>query len=713
MAYLVWKTNDGKTHSYTLTGKETLIGRDPGCAILLDDERASRRHCSILQVEKSFILQDLGSRNGTRVDHKLVSRSVLHDGSKITVGKITLEFLAVDESKNIPLFYRTNWQLPEDWSLVEAVVDASLNPTDTVLAQQNRDTPLISSGEEKEFDILRRSHNQLQSFYKISSLLGEIRDEKELLVKLLEEVFQIFPVEQGFIFLRDRQTGAMMPVAARRLTDKKTKALRDTPPVRKQQSPSKSKLPERKIVISQSILEQVIRDKKAVLIRDAGLDERFAGAQSIVTVQLQSAMCVPFISKGEVIGVIQVATFSQKNAFTEEDLRLLTVICNQTAIWLENIQLFGESQRKVTELSSLFEIGKAISANLYLDKVLELIMQKSLELIQAESGSLMLLDDDKQALKIKASVGLSKEIVESVRWKMGDGIAGWVAKHEQPLLLKDKITDTRFVGFKRAENVKDALSVPLIIGGEGGVQKVIGVLNANNKIGDKTFDSADLHLLSAFATHAAIAIENARLYSSLNNMYLNTVKGFASAIEARDPYTRGHCDRLSGYALALGKELGMTPHELEALRGASLLHDVGKIGIKEEILQKGIALSPEEYENMKRHPVIGKQILESIPAMKDILPLIYHHQERFDGTGYPDGLAGDDIPFGARIIAVVDAFDAMTSNRPYRKQLPLQKAIDELKKNAGTQFEPLIVEKFVELIQIKGWSETQEYSLEF
>ncbi len=190
---------------------------------------------------------------------------------------------------------------------------------------------------------------------------------------------------------------------------------------------------------------------------------------------------------------------------------------------------------------------------------------------------------------------------------------------------------------------------------------------------------------------------------------LNVALALTQAVEAKDAYTEGHLHRVSGYAVAVGGRLGLRGHELEMLHFASLLHDIGKIGVPEHVLGKEGPLDELEAEVMKRHPVIGARILEKLDLLKDAAPIVLHHQERFDGDleatypGYPGGLKGDGIPLGARIVAVVDAFDAMTTDRPYRSALSVDKAISELQKQRGRQFDPRVVDTFLEVLGEQPW----------
>ncbi len=190
-----------------------------------------------------------------------------------------------------------------------------------------------------------------------------------------------------------------------------------------------------------------------------------------------------------------------------------------------------------------------------------------------------------------------------------------------------------------------------------------------------------------------------KLYEDLRLTYVNTIKALADTIEAKDSYTRSHSDNVTKFAVLIGKELGLSSKEMEEIREASELHDLGKVGVEDSILRKPDKLTPEEWEQVKTHSVKGAQILENLGFLKQVVELVRQHHERFDGKGYPDGLSGTQIKLGARIIALADSYEAMTSARPYRKNpLSKEQALEEVKKNSGTQFDPKLVEAFLKIV---------------
>jgi HD-GYP domain-containing protein (c-di-GMP phosphodiesterase class II) len=228
-------------------------------------------------------------------------------------------------------------------------------------------------------------------------------------------------------------------------------------------------------------------------------------------------------------------------------------------------------------------------------------------------------------------------------------------------------------------------------------ERVIGVIVAGDKEGDDIASSVDLKLLGATATHMAIFLENAALYEDLNAMFLGTLEALTSAIDAKDQYTLGHSERVAHLTWMLARAVGLDEHEASRMRVAGLVHDVGKIGVPEHVLTKPGRLNEDEFAWIRRHPEIGYKILKDIPQLSDILPGVLHHHERWDGQGYPGGLAGEEIPLVARIIALADAFDAMSSTRTYRAAMSRTEVITEVLRQTGKQFDPALVPLFVKL----------------
>ena len=345
-------------------------------------------------------------------------------------------------------------------------------------------------------------------------------------------------------------------------------------------------------------------------------------------------------------------------------------------------------------LLGIHEFGVATSGIVEIDRLAKLIVINATRLLRTEIGSLMLVDKETNMLEIVAARGLPEELVKNIHIPIGKGIAGKVAEEGESILCENIETDTRFLKESNEKYTsKSFVSVPLKI-----QNRVIGVLNINNKESKQKFDEKDLRLLTILAEQSARTIENAELYKHMQDTYLGTIQTLARAIDAKDPYTKGHSDRVTRYAVKIAREMNLSESAIRNIEYSALIHDIGKIGIQESILTKKGGLSGTEYEIVKMHPLIGESIITPVKFLNGIAPLILYHHERFDGKGYLEGLRGEAIPQCARIISVADAFDAMTSDRPYRKALSRKKAREELEKESGKKFDPQVVEAFLRLL---------------
>lgn len=351
-------------------------------------------------------------------------------------------------------------------------------------------------------------------------------------------------------------------------------------------------------------------------------------------------------------------------------------------------------EEKVRKLILLSKLGRILNSTLDHEEVSRRAMEAATQLMKAEVGSLLLIDEEKQQLYFKVALGDNEETVKKITLHMGEGIAGWVAKSGSPLIVNAPGKDPRFfkgVDERTAFRTRNIICVPVKV-----KEKVIGVLEAINKKGGKKFNGGDLFLFISLADQVAIALDNARLYQELEEMFFQTAEALADAIEKRDPYTGGHTQRVTAYSLTIGQRLQLKPSEQRCLKIAAVLHDVGKIGIEDTILRKPETLNPDEYDTIKGHAEMGAEILEHIRQLRDVVPGVKHHHEQMDGSGYPDGLKGEHLPIIAKIVAVADTYDAMTTDRPYRKALTKETAIGELKRCSGIQFDGAVVEAFVE-----------------
>jgi HD-GYP domain-containing protein (c-di-GMP phosphodiesterase class II) len=354
-------------------------------------------------------------------------------------------------------------------------------------------------------------------------------------------------------------------------------------------------------------------------------------------------------------------------------------------------QELADKNKKIRELELMHRISRQATGVISLDKSLKLIIDEACRAFKAEMGSVLLLDKKRKELTIWAQQGLDEEIARDTRLKIGERISGWVAEHKEPVLVLDVESDIRFAKRQNEKYyTKSLICTPVLVSGE-----LLGVININNKGTKESFTEHDLDLLVAIAEQAGIIIHNANNYKELQGLYMNTISALTEAIDARDHYTKSHSEHVTEYALGIAEEMKLDKHTIDTIQDAGKLHDVGKIGIHDYILMKPGKLTLEEWEEVKMHSLKGEKILEPLTFLNGTISIIRSHHERYDGKGYPDELKGEEIPIGARILAVADSFDAMTTERPYRKVLTAQEAKEELIRSKGKQFDPQVVDAFL------------------
>lgn len=351
--------------------------------------------------------------------------------------------------------------------------------------------------------------------------------------------------------------------------------------------------------------------------------------------------------------------------------------------------------RLISMLISHHEFGMTTLGMTSKEELTRGVLDNALKLIEADLGSIMLIERETRELVIFVSRGIPRAIIDNTRMKIGEGIAGKVAQTGKAIFVENIEQDARYqrTNLERYGS-PSFITVPMRV-----KNRIIGVLNVNSSDENRVFEMRDVRLLTILADQAAITLENSDLYENLQQFYLEMVQTLARTMDAKDAYTHEHADRARYYARAVSRELSLPEQIVRHIEYAALMHDIGKIGIEERILHKAGKLTPEEMDVIRKHPTIGNKIIAPVAFLAPVAPMVLYHQEWFNGQGYPDGLTGEEIPLGARIVAIIDAFDAMTSDRPYRKALTREYAVSELKEFSGIQFDPRVVDAFIRVLK--------------
>jgi GAF domain-containing protein len=518
------------------------------------------------------------------------------------------------------------------------------------------------------FESTRRQLQELTVLHAITQAAVNAKTEDELLERATEIIgASIYTDKFGFLML-DPERQELRVHRSYRGIDETTK--------------------QRVVPLSQGITGKVAANGKPWRVPDVRKEPNYMR----VNANMRSELCVPILgNENRVLGVINTESV-RVNAFTDGDMRLLSTIAGQTGTAIEKLRLLESERIQRRQSETLREVAAILGSSVANEDVLDLILEQLNRVVPFDSASLQLVKNDK--LRIHAVAGnLDRSAIGFELPIKKDKFAHPLLFEQRTVLYEDISQHPDWMRAPGAEKVKSWIGAPLMTRGEA-----IGVLTVDGYEA-KQFTAADAQLVSSFAIHAGIVMENVRLFEEAQDAYMQTVSALASAIDVRDTYTSGHSQRLVDLSVETGRLLGCEAQELIDIRWGALLHDIGKIGVPDEILRKPAALEKAEVEIMRRHPEIGARIVEPVRNLASVAPIIRAHQERFDGKGYPDGLKGEQIPKIARIISVADAYVAMTDDRVYRPARSKAQAIEELKRCSGSQFDPKVVAAFLQALE--------------
>jgi HD-GYP domain-containing protein (c-di-GMP phosphodiesterase class II) len=355
----------------------------------------------------------------------------------------------------------------------------------------------------------------------------------------------------------------------------------------------------------------------------------------------------------------------------------------------------GQTSKSHSILQVLYKADQVLKEIDDIKLLLENFMDLIMDQVPASRGYIFLLNRDNgmPVPYVRRPRGLIEEDTEIV---VSQTILQTAVARREAILSNDALVDERFVHSRSVANLKvrSAMCAPLT-----NRDKAFGIIYVDSTSQSNLFSQDDLSLLSAMAIKAGVSLENARLYDDLRTLFYNTVETLIRALQARDPYTSGHSTRVSRYCLLIADKLDFSTKEKHSVYLAAMLHDIGKIGVPDTLLLHPGKLTSQEMEVVMEHPQMGASMIRMLGEMHPIVPLILHHHEAYDGSGYPDGLKGDQIPLISRIIAVADSYDAMTSDRPYRQRRKKEEAVEELRACSGTKLDPKVVAAFLEVLE--------------
>jgi len=390
------------------------------------------------------------------------------------------------------------------------------------------------------------------------------------------------------------------------------------------------------------------------------------------------------------------SSYQSARALVERTEALETEVSQEQAT---NEQIDRELKRQLLAMRTLFNLSQDLNRRLDFDEMVNGLALTLLGELQTSSLAIFTTRRERDTnLYMQSVKGIDRDKMADLVLQPDSDFASWLMSDPRPQkLIKQK--DEKW--FRALPDVRLAIFeyvTPIVV-----KRKLQGMVFIGPRLSDKEYVTSELNMLHAICNSAGIGLDNARLFQELQTTYLSTVKALMSIIEAKDPYTKGHTERVADYCVAVGKKMGLAKDAIRDLAFGAVLHDIGKLVIYESILNKPGQLNEEEWEVLKEHPSIGADIIENMDFLSGTVELVRHHHENYDGNGYPDGLKGEEIPMGARIIAVSDSFDAMTTDRAYRKALSRETAIEQLQSMAGTQFDPKVVAAFVELVEVEGF----------
>lgn len=411
-------------------------------------------------------------------------------------------------------------------------------------------------------------------------------------------------------------------------------------------------------------------------------------------IDVHNMIGIPLVARGKLIGEINMINRVGEPAFTHADYDFVHELSSHIAVTVQNTQVYERQNRNTGHQKLLNQISRHLHQTLDIDELIPRIFIEVNKAINAEAQSIWLVDEEAGVIKCRFARGASAESLKGLTVPINaPSIVGTSVSKQESVIIKDAQNDPRHarsVDAKTGFVTRSLMTVPLVL-----EDKSIGAIQAVNKRDGQLFTKDDLTLFRSIADSAALAVSNAQLVADLQTSYDLTLDALSAALDLRDRETEGHSRRVVEYTACLAEKIGLNKESVKNIRRGALIHDIGKIGVPDAVLHKPGTLDVEERNIINRHPLAGYNMLSGIPYLREEIQIVICHQEKWDGTGYPNGLSGEAIPIGARLFAIADTFDALTSDRPYRQGCSYETARGIIEEESGKQFDPQAVEAFL------------------
>ncbi len=546
----------------------------------------------------------------------------------------------------------------------------------------------------------RERYSEIQMLQRITEAAASLIDIDLLSTMILNEISETIHIKETALFLRSENHKTYYLNALTGITlSPRTKISEDNPIIKRLDE--KDEVVTKQVLETDPIFKSMWRDERKIL------DE------------MAVELIVPLKSAGELMGLIMLGRKLSDQGYSSQDRKILLTLAQQTAVAVNNAQLYSLAQRELIQrretekrlqmqlkrLSALQDINIAITTNIDLQIPLYLLLEQVTDELKVDAADVLLLDEDSQQLIFVAGQGFKTEALKYTKLDIGSGLAGKAAETAEVIRiqnLRNEITSLEQSPSFEEEGFVSYFGVPLI--SKGMVKGVLELFHRSQLEPNTEW----MDFLNTLTSETAIAVDNAQLFRDLekSNMdlavaYETTLEGWARTLELKDRETEGHSQRVVDLTMRLAKKLGISDENLEHVRRGALLHDIGKMGVPDSILLKPGKLDEDDWAIMKKHPIFARDMLLSIPFLKPAIDIPYCHHEKWDGSGYPQGLHGEDIPLSARIFAIVDVWDALRSERPYRPAWSDEEALEEIRRGKGSHFDPVVVEAFFDLMKME------------